>query len=261
MKFLQKSFLLILLLPLPVMATQSIIQAGTLIGLMHGVYAGSTTFAELAKISDFGIGTNNGLQGELVVINGKFYLADEKGDVKELSLTDKTPYAIMAEFTPQKQFNVKNISSIAELEKAIAPHLSGDNLFYAMRVDGKFSYIKARSIKAPTKPYPPLEQLTKTNQQIFELNDLQATLLIFKSPSFSSPISVPGYHIHFISADRKKAGHIFDIKMIDATVQVMQTNQFNLILPTTQEYQQANLTPVENSVIHKIESASKQQPN
>src|SRR5579871_1608734 len=110
MAFLRKTFFIIILLfSLPVMAQAEIIQAGTLINLMHGVYTGSTSFAELKKISDFGLGTNNGLKGELVVVEGKFYLADENGDVKELPLTDKTPYAIMAKFAPQKQLTVKNI--------------------------------------------------------------------------------------------------------------------------------------------------------
>ncbi len=240
----------------PIYAEDKIIQAGTVLNLMQGIYTGSTTFAELEQVGNFGLGTNNGLGGELVVIDGKFYLADEHGDAKELPLSDKTTYTTITKFAPQKQFKVNNIASIAELEQAIDKQLSSQNLFYAIRVDAEFPYIKARSIKAPSKPYLPLDQVVKTNQNVFELNNISGTLVIFKSPAFISPTSVPDYHIHFISSDRKKAGHVFDVKIGSANIGVMQTHQFELWLPSSKEYEQGDLQPVSDHSIRTIESAT-----
>lgn len=255
MLFLKKfTFLCLVLISLPIFAEGKIIQAGTVLNLMQGIYTGSTTFAQLEQISDFGLGTNNGLGGELVVIDGHFYLADEHGDVKQLPLSDKTPYATMTKFVPQQQFELKNINSIAELEQAIDKKLSSNNLFYAIKVEGKFPYIKARSIKAPRKPYLPLAQVVKTNQNVFELNNISGTLVIFKAPTFATPMTVPDYHIHFISTDRKKAGHVFDVKINHANIGVMQTHQFELWLPTSPEYTQGNLQPISEHSIRSIES-------
>lgn len=247
-------FIYFLCLSFSSFAEGRIVQAGTIINLMQGIYTGSTTFAELEKLGDIGLGTNNGLGGELVVIDGKFYLADEHGDVKQLPLTDKTPYAIMAKFSPQQQFTLQRIQSITQLEQALDQRLSSRNLFYVMKVDGDFSYIKARSLKEPTKPYLPLDQVIKTNQTVFELNNISGTLVIFKSPAFVSPMSVPNYHIHFISKDKKKAGHIFDVKIDHAYVSIMETHQFELLLPNSKEYEHADLQPVSDDSIRTIES-------
>ncbi len=243
----------ILFFSLSSLATGYIVQAGTIGSLMQGNYTGSTTFAELETTSDLGLGTNNGLGGELVVLDGKFYLADEHGDVKRLVLTDKTPYATLAKFTPQQAFSVQHLDSLSALEQDLDKRLSSQNLFYVIKVDGEFSYLKARSIKAPNKPYLPLDQLVKTNQRVFEFNNVKGTLIMFKSPTFMSQVTVPGYHVHFISADRKKAGHVFDVKITNAKISIMETNQFDLLLPTNQEYTKSQLQAVHDDTVHAVE--------
>ena len=253
----KKIFLLLAItLPISAIAEPTVYQAGTFLNLMHGINTGSTTFDTLAKHGDLGLGTVDGLAGEMVEIDDKFYLAAPDGNTRLVAPTEATPFAMVTHFNPQQQFDLQNINSITDLENQIDKHLPSNNLFYVIKVDGKFSYLKARSVKAPSKPYPPLDQVVKDNQNIFDFNDIDGSLIIFKSPEFISPLSVPGYHLHFISADRKKAGHVYDLKFATAKVSVEQVNKFVLQLPESTEYTQANLGMVSGNDITKIENKS-----
>jgi len=50
-----------------------IYQTSTMAALLDGVYDGDVTFAEIAKHGDFGLGTFNQLDGEMVAVEGHFY--------------------------------------------------------------------------------------------------------------------------------------------------------------------------------------------
>lgn len=47
-------------------------QTAPISALLEGVYDGDLTFAELAKHGDFGLGTFNALDGEMVAFDGEF---------------------------------------------------------------------------------------------------------------------------------------------------------------------------------------------
>lgn len=55
-------------------------QHNTLAALMSGLYEGTLTIGELLKKGNFGIGTLSGINGELIVLDGKAYIAT--GDKK-----------------------------------------------------------------------------------------------------------------------------------------------------------------------------------
>ena len=50
-----------------------IYQTSLMSALISGVYEGQITMAELLKHGDFGLGTFNNLDGELVALNSKIY--------------------------------------------------------------------------------------------------------------------------------------------------------------------------------------------
>jgi acetolactate decarboxylase len=76
-----------------------------------GNYNGNTTFAELAKHGDFGIGTLNGLNGEMIALDGKFYQIPVTGVPREIGLSEKTPYATVNSFENDFAIQVENVSS------------------------------------------------------------------------------------------------------------------------------------------------------
>ncbi|MEE9452261.1 MAG: acetolactate decarboxylase [Gammaproteobacteria bacterium] len=218
----------------------TIYQAGTLIGLMNSHYDGTTTLADLAEKGDFGIGTINGLDGEMVVLDGDFYLSYKKdGSVKIIDGSNETPFTMVVDFNPDQEVVLKDIADLGQLEKALDQHLASENLFYAIKVTGKFTELMSRSQANPDRPY----QLggDHEGEVVNTYSDIEGTLVIFKSPAFASPMTAPGYHLHFISEDRKKVGHVFDVKFDEASADIQQINDFSLLLPENEAFLQANL--------------------
>ena len=58
-------------------------------------------------------------------------------------------------------------------------------------------------------PYRPLTEVV-AEQHVFELADVEGTMVGFRFPDYAEGIEVAGYHLHFISADRTRGGHVLD---------------------------------------------------
>lgn len=227
-------------------------QVSTINALMQGIYDGDTTYGEIQDKGNLGIGTFQALDGEMVMIDGVFYQIKSDGKVYAVKPEMIAPFADLTYYSADQTTIVKNIDSVASLQKAIEPLITNKNLFYAIRVDGAFSYIKVRSVPAQVKPYPLLSEAVK-NQQVFEYQNVEGTILGFWSPEYINGINVPGYHLHFISKDRQKGGHLLDCKMSEATAGVDVTDNFILDLPQGQDFAQSNLAQDQSKQVQKVE--------
>ncbi len=191
-------------------ADHSIFQVSTFHALKRGVYDGETNFAELKKHGDFGLGTVNGLDGEMLALNGEFFQIKADGKVYPIAENGKTPFAVVTFFKPDKTVTLPRISNMEELQETLDRMLlPSTNSLCAIRIDGEFKYIKVRSVPRQEKPYPGLEDALK-NQTEFELKNVRGTLVGFRFPNYMDGVNVPGYHFHFITADKKAGGHILE---------------------------------------------------
>ena len=71
-------------------------QHNTLAALMSGLYEGTLTIGELLEKGDFGIGTLSGINGELIVLEGKAYIATGDKKVRQVEDDETVPYAAVA---------------------------------------------------------------------------------------------------------------------------------------------------------------------
>jgi acetolactate decarboxylase len=90
--------------------------------------------------------------------------------------------------------------------------------------------MRTRSVPSQSKPYPPLQQVTQ-NQPEFAMQDVAGTIVGFRSPAYVKGINVPGYHLHFLSDDRSRGGHILNFEVAAARCQVDPLHRFLLRLP------------------------------
>ena len=86
-------------------------QHQTLGDLMAGFFDGSMTIEALLKEGNYGIGTMDHLDGELIVIDGKAYQAKENGELVVLKGDETVPYAAVTDFTPDQTFTVNELIS------------------------------------------------------------------------------------------------------------------------------------------------------
>ncbi len=218
----------------------ALIQASNFTALKNGVYDGDMTFAQLKQQGNFGLGTLDQLDGEMVGLDGKFYQVKANGIVYPIAPDMKTPFAAVTFFTTEKSLHFNETINYQLLKQALDKKLLSLNLPYAIRIRGKFPYLKFRSVPKQTLPYPALEQAIK-NQVIFEKRNLTGTLVGFRMPSYTKEINVEGYHFHFISDDRLTAGHLIDGEFQNFNAEIQTLRDVQMMLPSNQAFNQANL--------------------
>jgi acetolactate decarboxylase len=188
-------------------AAHVLFQASTIGALLHGSYDGDLTFAELAERGDLGLGTLNGLDGEMIAIDGDFLRADVDGNVTAVEPTERTPFAVVTCFAPTIEAEVgaglDHEAILAALDE-LAPE--GESSF-AVRLDGRFAGVRARSVPRQEPPYRPLGEVV-ADQHIFELTDVEGSMVGFRFPAYVEGIEVAGYHLHFVDAARRRGGHV-----------------------------------------------------
>jgi acetolactate decarboxylase len=199
-------------------AHEAIYQVATIDALKKGAYDGPTTIGDLKKRGDFGLGTVNGLDGEVVAVDGQFYQVTSDGKVHLLPDSAETPFAVVTFFDGEKQEKLSGVKNLAELQERINSVLPDDSAFYAVRIEGTFTHVKARSVPRQTKPYVPLLDALK-GQTVFRLTKVKGTLVGFRFPASMKEVNVPGYHFHFVSQDRKSGGHVLDCAAASCLVQ------------------------------------------
>ena len=196
----------------------------------EGNFDGNVTYAELAKHGNFGIGTLNQLNGEMIAFDGKFYQIPTNDSPREIGSEEKTPYATVTFFSSDYTFPVANVTSYLQLTENINSTLLNFNVIYAIKVHGFFDFAQTRSVPIQTKPYPNLSEAVK-NQTIFDLNEVEGTMAGFFFPTSMNGIDYVGYHLHFLTDDHTAGGHLLECVIKNATVEIDQTNDYHLLLP------------------------------
>lgn len=220
--------------------------------LSVGVYDGLFSFASLKEHGDFGLGTFNALDGEMICVDNTFYQVKLDGKVRPVPGAALTPFAVMTFFDEDQRIEAVNAGSLSELGRIVDRCRPTKNLFYALRVDGLFDYIKVRSVPAQKKPYRPLADAV-AEQAVFEYKNITGTLVGFWSPSFADKVSVPGYHFHFISTAKDAGGHVLDLRFRALNIRMDRCLALILITPENGDYFSAGLDGEEQRDLKKIE--------
>ena len=207
-----------------------VFQTSTLDALFEGDFDGDLTFAELAQHGDFGLGTLNGLDGEMIALDGRFLRADVDGNVDEVPPTARTPFAVVTYFDPVVEFTVDGAAGHEEFVHALNRHAPPGSPVCAVRIDGSFASVHARSVPAHQPPYPSLTEIAH-EQHVFDFDDVEGTIVGFRFPSYAQGIEVAGYHLHFIDADRRRGGHVLACRPRRVTVKIDQARDLHVELP------------------------------
>lgn len=233
--------------------SETITQISTIDALLSGVYDGVMDFETLKKYGDFGIGTFESLDGEMVGFDGNFYQV--KADSVAYPATDsmRTPFASVTFFEVDHQENLPEGIDYNQLPDFMNGVLPTSNIFYAIKIEGVFSYMKTRSVPAQEKPYPPLAEVT-ANQPVFEFNAVAGTVVGFLCPAYVAGVNVPGYHLHFLTNSRYAGGHVLDFTVKQAVISIDYTSEFLMILPGEEsDFYKLDLTQNKQGELEKVE--------
>ena len=205
-------------------------QASTIGALLDGAYEGDLSFAELAEHGDLGLGTLNGLDGEMIALDGAFYRADVEGRIHPVPPQERTPFAVVTRFQPTVEAQIDGPLEHEELLARLDELVPAGASSCAVRLDGRFQVVHARSVPRQHPPYRPLMEVV-ADQHEFELADVAGTMLGFRFPSYVEGIEVAGYHLHFIDDARERGGHVLGSRSASVRARFDPSDDLHVELP------------------------------
>lgn len=238
---------------------ESIVQVALLQSLAQGYFGGTITSGELRTLGDTGIGTFEGLNGEMIVLDGKVYQA--LGDGTVYVAPDKTPipYATVTYFDADIPVKLTDIKNKKDFETALnaAVVKEGCNSFYMVKLPAEFESVLFRSEYGSEPPYPTLVEALKGKQTEFTEKNIKGTLVGLYCPSYMGELNSVGWHFHFISEDKKKGGHILELSLKDGTAYLDKTDKFTMILHNDKKFHDINLAKDMSADIRSAEQDTK----
>ena len=208
-----------------------VFQTSTFAALLDGKLEGDVSFSELAGHGNLGLGTFDAVDGEMLCVDGEFFRCDVEGKAHPVEPERKTPFACLVAFEPRHSFELTDPITWKELMAELDYRLGAPDQVHALRLDGRFASVHARSVEGVSKPYPPMTEIVKA-QHVFDFEEVTGTMVGFRFPDFATGLNVPGYHLHFITADRKRGGHVLGAIPAGVTVAVDDETEIRVELPS-----------------------------
>jgi acetolactate decarboxylase len=194
-----------------------------------GNYAGVMSYKDLAMQGDFGIGTFDGLDGEMIALDGVLYQIPSDGVPKQVAVTQTAPYATVTFFEADQTLSASNLN-YTQFRAFLDERLTSKGAIYAIKVTGTFDWAQTRSPQKQVEPYPNITEALKT-QSVFSLGNVSATAVGFWFPKSMEGVDYAGYHLHLLTNDHTAGGHLLDCIIGNVTVEVDQIKEYTLVLP------------------------------
>lgn len=207
--------------------------------MMKGYYEQDTRIADLLDHGDFGLGTFNNLDGEMVMLDGKVYQLNADGRTYDVDPAVQTPFACVTFFAADTIEEIEGDFDYPLFQDLLDRLIPSVNMLYAIRIDGYFSQVKVWSV-AKQENYQPLADVGNS-QPSFEYHDIEGTMAGFYTPRFIKSLNMPGFHLHFLTADFKRGGHVHECRLKRAKISLQHIPRLTLNLPMTLDYLTANL--------------------
>ena len=193
---------------------ESLYQIGSLDDLVGGSYGGIATVGDVLSQGDIGLGTFDGLDGEMIVLDGKCYKARTDGTVQLITADETTPFAQVTRFDADGTIDLQGSMNMSGMEELIVASLPSSSAFYLIKITGTFDNVTVRSVPQQAAPYPPLAEVIE-NQTVFFYDAIEGTMIGLWSPSDTTGLSSAELHFHFLSSDRTKGGHVLGMYVTD----------------------------------------------
>jgi acetolactate decarboxylase len=227
-------------------------QTSTVQALLAGAFDGDVTLAEILEHGDLGLGTLNGLDGELIVLDGQAWKAELDCTLSRPDPSSKTPYAVVVAFSPGEPVALAGPFGEAQLEAHLGERVSRATRPTAIRIDGRFEEAHVRSVPRQRPPYRPLAEVI-AQQQVSVLPDVSGTMMGFCFPDALDGIEMVGSHLHFLTDDRTRGGHVLSYTLTDAIARLDGATRLHVELPEAVAIPRHGFS-LDQTALHRLES-------
>ena len=233
----------------------SMYQVSLMQAFMHGEYDGVITVGDLKTHGNTGLGTFEGVNGEMIILDGVVYQAAADGSINVMKDNETVPFATITNFDEDGKIdniNAKNFDDLtSQLNKEISKN-SANNM-YVIKLKGDFSNITVRSVEKQEKPYKEFTEVAAVDQKVFNHTDQTGTVVAVYFPEYMNELNMHGWHLHFLSDDKTKGGHVLNFTDFKGSGQVDEIHEFNMILPSDDSFAKMNFTEDMTNKISSVE--------
>lgn len=203
-------------------------QVSTYGRLSEGGYQGMISIDRLLEHGDFGIGTVEGIDGEMIVLDGIAYRAGT--DLVPVKVPSGTlvPFAMLTYFDEGQSTTTGANDNYTTL-KDLLDDMLNDKIAYAVMIEAEFDSITIRSVPGQHVPYPPLVDVV-AEQTTLRLENVQGTMVGYYISEGLGDINVPGFHMHFLSQDLSYGGHVLDVELSEVRVHLDPIRSFTFLV-------------------------------
>lgn len=187
---------------------------------------------EVKQHGDLGLGAGDRLTGEMALVDGRFYQFLEDGRAVEAQDTMRMPFAAVTQGGGWRTIPVARgmvYDSLKQLQNAVDAQLPTTSAFYAIRMEGTWTVLTARTYKPQTPGHYTL--LKDAPSYVYTMQAVRGTMVGFRGPSYADSLSVPGYHLHFVNQDRTLGGHVISATADSVSLMVSERPEFTLRMP------------------------------
>lgn len=209
-------------------------QVSTLQALALGYSRAVIKVEELLQEGDTGLGTFEDVNGEMILMDGKCFRADQNGNVTVVPSDTGVPFAAVAKHYGEQQFPLRDMPDITSIRTELTRKIEerfGLNSMHVVRIDGVFEKVDARSEAPYRSHHVTLKEVLCKTQKAFIFENIRGSLVGVYFPDYMDGINMPGWHLHFLSEDRSKGGHVFDVSLKEATAKVDKITNILINLP------------------------------
>ena len=209
-------------------------QVSTLQALALGYSKAVINVGELLQEGDTGLGTFEDVNGEMIVMDGRCFRADQDGNVSIVPPETGVPFAAVAKSYGEQQFTIEDMADIESVRTELTRKIEerfGLNSMHIVKIDGVFEKVDARSEAPYRSHHVTLKEMLGKTQKAFLFENIKGSLVGVYFPDYMDGINMPGWHLHFLSEDRSKGGHVFDVSVRKGAAKVDKITNIYINLP------------------------------
>lgn len=225
-------------------------QVSTLNALMLGNFDGVVSVDELLRHGSWGIGTYEGLDGEAVICDGVAYDARATGEAAAMPASALVAFSTVADFSDHAApFELDGVEGCDAMD-AVLDRLEtvrracddNENAWFLAAMRGTFPFVHVRScFKVEDKPYPTLPEVASCQRE-FRYADERGWVVGVWVPAYLDGINLPGWHLHYLSDDRARGGHLLGLSIGRAEGRIESFSRYEMVMPGNAEFKKLDLT-------------------
>lgn len=217
--------------------TDQVFHYSTMEAMRNSVYNGEMTIGKIKSKGDFGLGTYNLLDGELIALDGVFYQVASDGKIVKAAMDRKIPFASVTVFKQDTVFALSNVKDFEELQNAILQAHPSSNHFYAIRIHVMFDTgVTGGANKVKSNETKGIAEFM-TSRPLYKASQKTGNIIGFYCPTFIGGVDLSPFHFHFIGDDKTYGGHLLSGSFKPDTkieVQLDVKENYQIVLPSAQ---------------------------